>query len=410
MTEVAGPPPTAPATTGQPLSSFLLVGGSVFTVTMLAFFRVPLLPSIGADLDMSASTLGLATATYAVGRLATDLPAGRLVDRLAEGQLLVIGTTVIGLGSLLIAIAPASWVVFAALAVLGVGTALTNTTGATFFATAGPARRRGTAVSGFSAAQLGGQSFGPAIAGLLADAFGSWRGAEGVAVGLAVAMTLMTASAWRRFPTVELAHKSHSRTTETGLTPLHQFALFLVPFVMFLTVGALIQTVVPLVGDGELNMSATAIGLAAGLGGVCRFAGAILGGLVADRFARKAALVPGLILQAAGVFLLAIGDTRASLLIAIALLSFGGVGTSIGIAILADLSPRGALGRNLGRFRFAGDLGLITGPAATAWLYDHYGRATAVFPVVVVIVFCAVIVTLFVPETRHLAHDPVAPS
>jgi predicted MFS family arabinose efflux permease len=63
----------------------LLVGGAVLGISMLAFFRVPLLPAIGQELSMSAAQLGLVTTIFAAGRLATDIPAGRLADARSAG-------------------------------------------------------------------------------------------------------------------------------------------------------------------------------------------------------------------------------------------------------------------------------------------------------------------------------------
>jgi MFS family permease len=309
---------------------------------------------------------------------------------------------IVALGSGVLAIAPVSAVAVVGIFVLGVGTALANTSGATYFSTAAPVSHRGLAVSGFAGFQLGGQAFGPAISGALAT-LGTWRTSEMAAVFIAVALVVGTY--WGRVTTVLAAnaHRSRKGGDRTGtwkITRPMRLVLNSIPFVMFLTIGSMIQTLAPIIGKDEFGLTAGVIGLAAGLGGLCRFAGALVGGQVADRVGRKAALVPGLVLQSIGVALLAVGHQVAIWVLSIALLSLGSIGTSVAMAVLADVAEPGTLGRLLGRFRFWGDIGLIVGPILTAWLYDAYGKPAAVLPVAALVALCAVAAMAWIPETR----------
>ena len=383
-----------------PVAQMLTVGAAVMTVTALAFFRVPILPAIGDDLNMSTTQLGLMTTVYAVGRLLTDVPAGALVDTKPAVSILRISAVLIGLGSLLMAIAPIALVAYLAIFTLGMATALTNTTGAAYFSTIAPVSRRGMAVSSFAAFQLGGQAFGPALAGVAAS-LGTWRSAEALAVAIAVALVGVLALVGTSATSLSRPVSSESEATAGWtVTRTTRVALFSVPFVLFLTIGSMIQTLAPIIGDEELGLSVSTIGLAAGLAGASRFVGAMVAGQVADRVSRKAALVPGLLLQTAGVATLGLTSSLAGWFTAILVLSVASVGTSIAIAMLADMSATGTLGRQLGRFRLAGDVGLITGPVVTALLYEHFGREAAVLPVAALAAACALAVALLVPETR----------
>jgi MFS family permease len=408
---VADPPParaslvrrrTAHLSAELPVAEMAVVGAAVFTITALAFFRVAILPSIGDELVMSTAQLGLFSATYAVGRVLTDVPAGHLADRLPVMSIMRRAAVLVAAGSLLLAVAPLSAVAFVGIFLLGVGTALANTTGATYFSTVAPVSRRGLAVSGFAAAQLGGQAFGPAISGGLAS-LGTWRLAELAAAVIAAA--LVVAICGRRMAAVTARHAhvappGSPPATTWSLTRPMLAVLFAIPFVMFLTIGAMIQTLAPVIGKEELGLAAGVIGLAVGLGGLFRFVGAVVGGQVADRIGRKAALVPGLALQSVGVAMLAIGGDLAIWFASIALLSLGSIGTSVAIAVLGDVAPPGTLGRYLGRFRLCGDIGLIIGPIVTAWLYDVAGRAAAVLPVAALVALCALAAAAWIPETR----------
>jgi MFS family permease len=176
-----------------------------------------------------------------------------------------------------------------------------------------------------------------------------------------------------------------------------------VSFVVFFTLAAMPQTLVPIIGARTFALSAGVIGLALGLGGICRFVGALVGGAVSDRVARKAALVPGLALNAGGIALLVIDGDVWLWVVAIALMSLGSFGVSVAATMLADRSLSRGIGRRLGRFRFCGDLGVIAGPAVAATLFAHAGRSTAVLVVAAFPASLAVASALLLVETRHLA-------
>lgn len=368
-----------------------IVGGAVLAVSTTAFLRVSLLPLIGATFAMTPAALGLLTTAFAVGRLAADLPAGGIADRAATELAMGGAALGIGLGSLLFALAWTPLMAFVAMAAIGIASALTNTTGMTFFSTRARASGRGRAMALFSAALLGGQALGPAIAGLI-SAVGSWRTAEaaGAAIGFLTGITLLGASTRGRRGVLVPASQN-STGTEAALPrssgasggidhawrPGERVVLYSVSFVSFFALGAMPQTLVPLIGAHAFRLSAATIGLALGLGGICRFVGALAGGLVSDRVSRKAALVPGLTIMACGVGLLAFHRWSGVWLAAIMLLSLGSFGISVAATILADATQPGNMGRRFGSFRLVGDLGLITGPLVAALLYSHVSQAFA---------------------------------
>jgi MFS family permease len=172
-----------------------------------------------------------------------------------------------------------------------------------------------------------------------------------------------------------------------------------VGFAVFLTVGAMPQTVLPLVGAGELGLSVTAIGLALGLGGLARIVSAVAAGAVSDRISRRAALLPCLALQTAGVLLLAVDSGTAWWLAAIVLMSLGASAHAVAATVLADRTDPSSLGRSLGKFRFSADLGLVAGPAMAAVVYESWGRVAAVLVVAAVLLVVTAAAVLVLPET-----------
>lgn len=357
--------------------------GCVLLVSTVAWFRVPLLPAIGADLAMSPTALGWTVTAFGLGRLALDLPAGRLADRVDPLVGFAVAAVALAVASTLLAVAQAPVWVLLASGLLGAASATGNTTGMTAVSASAPTARRGAAMAAYSGSLLLGQALGPTLAGA-ATAFGGWRTAAGCAAGLAVLVAI--GAAWARWRGVgaRLADARSERPAPDGppLTAVQRYALYGVGFGVFLTVGAMPQTVIPLVGVEDLDLSVAVVGYALGLGGLARLLGSVLTGVVSDRVSRRAALLPCLVLQAAGVALLAAGGASGPAvgwwLAAIALMSFGSSGHAVGATMLGDRTAGSGLGRELGHYRFAGDIGLVVGPVLAAAAYEAAGPRAAV--------------------------------
>lgn len=368
-----------------------LVSAAVLTLTAIAFFRVALLPEFGRELSMSTFRLGMVTTVFAVGRLAADLPGGHFADRLSARRLMALSAGGVALGSLLLGLSLDVLLVYVASFVLGVSSATTNATGMTFFSNVGGTSHRGTSMAVFSAALLGGQALGPAVAGLLSSATG-WRFAMYVGAGTAAVVAVVLI--WTRSnPAVRATERPKGQVSSPEARERRSTSLLVlqgVSFAVFLTLGAVPQTLVPLIGADELGLATAAIGLALGLGGLARFMGTILGGWLSDRISRKAALVPGLLGQAAGVALLAVEPTVAIWLGAIAVMSLASFAVPVAATILGDIVEPSQVGTHLGRFRFVGDLGLITGPLVVSALYEGVGRVPAFLFVAFVLTLSAV--------------------
>jgi predicted MFS family arabinose efflux permease len=397
-------------TTSRPLYRQLaLVGTAVLVLSTTAFFRVPLLPEIGRDLTMSAGQLGLVTSMFAAGRLLADLPAGRLLERVRATGLLAVSASVMMIGSVALSAAGQALTAYGAAFALGIASAVTNATGMHTFSVAAPRQRRGTSLAVFSTALLAGQALGPFAGGAIAAAT-SWRTAEFVAG--AVCLLLVVVLLWSSLrggrtsatagaaPPVEDHASPVEETAAAGARRWrrHQVALMFVAFAMFFTLGAMPQTLVPLIGAGDLGLPVQWIGAALGVGGACRLVGGFIGGVLSDRVSRRAALLPGLVLQAVGVSLVA-GAGVPWWLAGIIVMSLASWSISVAATVLADLAPQGRLGPQLGRFRFVGDVGLILGPLLATQLYEASGRAVTVAAISALLVAAAVWSGFSVPET-----------
>jgi MFS family permease len=236
------------------------------------------------------------------------------------------------------------------------------------------------------------------VGGLVAG-IGGWRAAQAVAaaIGVGVMIVCLTVRAGRARPAETRAEAADG---EPRLSRTQAAALAAVPFAVFFTLGALPQTLLPLIGAADLSLSAATIGLALGAGGALRFAGSALAGAISDRVSRKAALIPSLLVMGGAVALLAATPTLATWLTAIALLSLASSGIAVAATIIADNVPAATVGRRLGTFRFTGDFGLLVGPALTGVLYQHSGRASAMLVTAALLVAVALVTAVLAPGAR----------
>jgi MFS family permease len=376
----------------------LLPGGVVLAVGIASFMRAPLLPEIGRDLEIGAADLAFLTTGFAVGRLAMDLPAGRVADRLAPGRTLAGSGLGVAASALILGTAQTFLQALVGMFFLGAASSLTNTTGMTLFATSAPAARRGAAMAAFSMALMTGQTLGPGVGGMLGG-LGGWRLAQAVAVAIGIGVTvacLLAPAGRRRAP----EPRAENDGGGPGLTRVQAAALAAVPFAVFFTMGALPQTLIPVIGSDDLELSTSVIGLALAVGGAARFAGSAVAGAISDRVSRKAALIPSLLIMAGAVAILALPPTLTTWLLAIVLLSTASSGIAVAATIIADNVPAATVGRRLGAFRFTGDFGLLAGPAVTGLLYQHAGRAPAMLVTAAVVGATALAALLIVPGAR----------
>lgn len=384
----------------------LLVGGVVFAVSLAAFFRTPLLPDIGRELALSPGELSFITAAFAVGRLAMDLPAGRVADRLPPHRVLAGAGLALFFGSVWLASAQSLSHAIGGAAVLGIASSVTNTTGMAQFSSRVPDDKRGAAMATFSMALLSGQTFGPALGGAVAE-LGTWRTAQFAAGGVGVAVALVCLLRGHRSEDAfdqQIESTAPSTSNTMSITRAERFVLAAIPFSVFFALAALPLTLVPLIGSEEIGLSASTIGLVLGLGGLSRFVGAAATGAISDRRSRKAALVPGLVVMAAGVVLLAVTPTFPTWVAAVILMSVGSTGAAVAATILGDRTPNRRVGRQLSTFRFTGDIGLLCGPVITGWLYENVGRSEAVLVVAVLLIACALAAAKSITET-HPTHS-----
>src|SRR5215208_1137446 len=151
----------------------LACGGS-----FLAFLDVTItnlaVPDLGADFSVGVTSLSWVVTLYTILFAALLAPAGRLADVVGRRRLFVAGVTTFTVTSLLAAVAPTFGVLLAARALQGIGAALMMPASLAFVLADTPPERRTAAIGLWSASAAVAAAAGPALGGVLVDAF-DWR-------------------------------------------------------------------------------------------------------------------------------------------------------------------------------------------------------------------------------------------
>ena len=155
------------------------------------------LPSIQADLGLSAALLGWVVTAYPVAFGGFLLAGGRLADRLGRRWMFGLGLGGFGLASLACGLAPLGGWLIAARGLQGLGAALATPAALALLTGAHPdGQARGRALAWWTAAAAGGGASGWVLGGLITGVAG-WRWVFLINVPVCAAVVLL---ARRRLP------------------------------------------------------------------------------------------------------------------------------------------------------------------------------------------------------------------
>ncbi len=374
---------------------------------LLAFSQgilLTVLPLFAESLGTSYGIASLIVAAAALGTLVTDVPAGALLNRLGLRPAMIVGASLVAVGTAgLIVDGPVSVIV--ALRILaGVGTALWGLSRHAFIASATVATARGKAISVFGGINRMGLLAGPAIGGVIATAVGfDWAFLASAAMaGLALAVAI-------RYVTVD----SHDARTVSGRDRWSLVRRVIRDSRRDLGAASVAQTLAQMIRAGRQFIlpiyGATVIGLSAAQIGVIVTIASILdvlmfvpAGILMDRFGRKVAAVPSFAVMAIGVGMIPFASSYAGLLFAACVIGLGnGLGSGTMMTLGADLAPRGATGEFLGIWRLVGDAGAFFGPIAVGIIASSTSLKGSAYLLSAIGISATFTLAFLVKETRQ---------
>jgi MFS family permease len=354
-------------------------------VVMLTYWTIdivsPALPSIKADLALSAAGAGLVFSMMFLGRLLGNVPATFLLGRSGASITAIAGSLVLAAGSAMAALAPSSEVLLLARVLQGAGISLVVNAGLQSILKSRPAE--GAAMTWFGLAATVGGIFGLQSGGMLTDAL-DWRSVFGWSSILALtvgAITLASTRHARREAIGNIAPSSGLRV-EPGDTG-HLVAPLILNFVVFVNYS--IWVVLPLFVEREFGASAEATANLLMVITVVHLLAAIPVARLIGRIGSARVLVAGLVLSLGGSSLVLAAPGLVWMSIPLVVY---GVGQVAAVNAGGDIVLRRGAGssRAIGLVRLSSDLGLVIGPIVAGAMQDvlGYGAPFVALPVLTV--------------------------
>ena len=378
----------------------------VVGVNQLGFgIIVPVLPLYASSFGVTQTAIGMAIAVYGLGRLLFDLPMGRLTDRFGRRTILLVGTLITAVGSLLCGLAGDFGQLILFRFVAGVGAATVLTGAQVMLADISSRENRGRVMSIYQGAFLFAVGFGPTPGGFIADLLG-YRApfftfaVLGLVAGLIAFAALPETRGLGGGSSNLDASPSTSSAVHQLLTSTGFILICLVSFAQFFARTGAIFSVVPVVGYDRIGLSPSQIGVAITLGNMLNFTVIWISGILVDRYGRKAVIVPSTVVSATAFVAFAVADSYGLFTLGALLWGIGGgIGGAAPAAYAADLAPAGANGITMGIYRTVADAGYVVGPALLGLVADQMGAPQALTLTALVFLVAATLFAAFAPET-----------
>lgn len=330
---------------------------------------VPILGRYAERFGASGLEVGLLFASFSLAQLVFAPILGRLSDRIGRKPVIMISLLGTAVGSFVTGAAGALWVLF-------VGRILDGASGASVAVAQGavtdlaPPSERPRLLGLLGAAFGVGFVVGPALGGLAS------LGGEHIPFYVAGTVALVNAAvAWRRLPETrpaDVRRAAHEAAKNDTGAKVRLWGLAVAGFTAIVAFSGFEATFSLLAGD---RFRLTEAGIAAIFVGVGVVLVAVQGGLIRPinaKIGTQRSLQVGLVLNSAGLVVLAFAETWPLLIVALALLTVGqGLVTPNLSSLVSGRVPDHRRGEALGFQQGVNAFGRVAGPALAGVLYDH---------------------------------------
>jgi len=369
-------------------------------VAVLGFSLVaPIFPRYAMDLGASYAMLGFIVSIYGAVQMITQIPIGRLSDRMGRKKILLLGLVTFAFLPLLYIYASNAYLLLLIRALGGVGASAVWPLAMALIVDQTGAEGRGAALGWYNASFYSALALGPFFGGGLYDLFGIqapfifW--ALLGAASVIIVYCKVQEPEKKRLSIGDLPQKTKERLVNPGYQTTFLACCSVVLWVGI--VGGFNFTMLPGYAAG-LGLSATDVGLIYLVYGGTTALSNIYFGRQADRGRRKILIFAGCLAGAIAFAFLPLASNLAQVAVLFAALGSGlGVGNPAAAALIADTTCSSRRGEIFGIFNTSRMSGVVVGPLVAGLTADAYGvnGALAIF---VAIAAAVTLLTLAVRE------------
>jgi MFS family permease len=372
---------------------------------------LPVTPLFAKELGASVGAISLIITVGAIGGILANVPAGVLSDRYGVRATMGYGLVATALGATAIGASSSVLLLGVLLFVTQAAQAIFNVARLAYVARVVPIEQRGRAISLVGGTSRIGMFVGPAVGGSIGVAFGlhaAFFAQAAVTAVAALALFALTESTPRADASPTRGSSAYGRVGRTLVAHRREF----------LTVGTVAfaivlmrqgrQILMPLWGDA-IGLDVAQIGLVLSLGAALDATLFWPVGVVMDRYGRKFAVVPSLLLLAASLVLVPLATSFPTFLLLGLLSGFGnGFGSGVVMTLGADLAPREGAGEFIGVWRLVADVGSAAAPLGIGALAEVATLGASAVATGLVGVAGVLVMLFLVEETLHRP-SPVRP-
>lgn len=340
---------------------------------------LPTMPLYALEFDPSVGKASIAVAALAFGTMMADVPSGMILEKLGRRPMMLLGTAMVALSYLGLALAQSYPELLVYRFIGGVGTSFWGISRLAFMTDVIPIESRGRTLSVFGGIQRIGTFVGPVTGGIVASVF-DLRASFVVAAALGLSATAMSfLFVPESRPSVSTNFRGRWRVIGDVMRQRWKDLLGAGSAQIFAqAIRSGRQIIVPLFGATVIGLNAAELGTIISISAVIDMSLFVPAGMLMDRLGRKYASIPSFVVMSAGMALLPLADSFMTLLAATAVMGVGnGLGSGTMMTLGADLAPREAAGEFLGLWRLVGDAGQMSGPIVVGGVADVIGLAPA---------------------------------
>jgi DHA1 family multidrug resistance protein-like MFS transporter len=388
--------------------AFTLLCVQVFVLHIGQNLITPILPLYAQKFAIGTTLVGFLIAIQGTARIFTNLPAGRLSDRIGANRLLAAAAWIATLAALVGGLAPSYTVLLLSRLTQGVASAISQTAGLTYTANISGPEKRGRYLSLFQGSFLLGNSIGPILGGFAAQ----YLGYRAPFYFFAILALLVGIWMWVRLPDpreqAAPAAVKESRPRPGFMISLRSMlskpGVILVSFIglsaAYTRAGSR-NMAVPLLG-ADIGLSEGEIGLMLTIIFIATVIAVFLAGTLSDRIGPKRIITPSWMVLTLGMVVLALAPGYWSFVAgAIVFGLASGLSSPVPITYISNSVDEDSQGMALGLYRTFNDAGLIFGPIVMGWIADLRDISAGVMFNAGLVLFIAVMFFILAPPTEE---------